>query len=719
MSKLLEILSRYASTINAMEQAAFAHDFDKSSEEFLQNADWHAQKKYKGDDSKRITERSERFREMGLEDREIPNPDLLFSEIFQKEVSISGAGNYSSPFIEHHRNNPTIPFSLAGAILNGGICGADGIDSALDKEGLNSKYLEKQTLPFWIATPFEKKERQWNNSKFPTARDIWNCGGRIRECREALSDMLGETRKPMNDVTLYAHSYHAATFAKAIMAKILMEYHSGIRNSNGKYELPTRAEENTLQLCYLDCIKVEFDIDYLFSRSHTAGDLRGAVAELNMMMTDIRNFFESKLLCGNELYRDHYRLLFVIPRLESSLDGEWRRELRSALESQVVELLRKHRLEELPFLVAFNTQETKPLYTLDKGLIEFSRELLTGEHDFCRQDPVLLKSLEPQSGAGRVCDVCSMRLAETSTGANSDWLCPVCSGRRQSGMAGRSERRMPELEELVPGEENKLVYLSVQVNLSSLRDGSLWKDRPQYPSPGRIARSYETLEKFHREFLGTELPFHTPNGSFSLLQSPERLDVIFAASSGDRVLRVFLEKYQEEFGSYAEKLMPKIGMVYFHRNYPFYAVWDTMKRMMKQLSYGCWDFMLLDAPDDRFGFSRGSRKHHIFGKAPKKRLADFGNYPGLYDLLTRLTKSQISNIEGELIRLFLDWDDRCRKDERTFRKMCALSLFAPNAFGSGVSAGEQAFLLNSAVSGELLDVIDLYIHLENKKTEIK
>ena len=141
--------------------------------------------------------------------------------------------------------------------------------------------------------------------------------------------------------------------------------------------------------------------------------------------------------------------------------------------------------------------------------------------------------------------------------------------------------------------------------------------------------------------------------------------------------------------------------------------------MMKQLSYGCWDFMLLDAPDDRFGFSRGSRKHHIFGKAPKKRLADFGNYPGLYDLLTRLTKSQISNIEGELIRLFLDWDDRCRKDERTFRKMCALSLFAPNAFGSGVSAGEQAFLLNSAVSGELLDVIDLYIHLENKKTEIK
>ena len=144
MSKLLEILSRYASTINAMELAAFAHDFDKSSEEFLQDADWHAQKKYKDDDSKRITERSERFRDMGLKDREIPNPDLVFSEIFQKEVSISSAGNYSSPFIEHHRNNPTIPFSLAGAILNGGICGADGIDSALDKEGLNSKDLEKQ-----------------------------------------------------------------------------------------------------------------------------------------------------------------------------------------------------------------------------------------------------------------------------------------------------------------------------------------------------------------------------------------------------------------------------------------------------------------------------------------------------------------------------------------------------------------------------------------------
>lgn len=717
MSKLLDILSRYAATINAMEQAAFAHDFDKSSEKFLQDADWHAQKKYKGDDSKRITERSERFRDMGLKDREIPNPDLVFSEIFQKEVLISSAGNYSSPFIEHHRNNATIPFSLAGAILNGGICGADGIDSALDKEVLNPKDQEKQTFPFWIATPFEKQERQWDNSKFPAARDIWNCGGRIRECRETLSDMLGETRKPMNDVTLYAHSYHVATFAKAITAKILMEYHSGIRNSDGKYELPTRIRKE--QLCYLDCVKVEFDIDYLFSRSHTAGDLRGAVAELNSIMEEIRNFFETILLCGNELYHDHYRLLFVIPRLESPLDGEWRRELCSALESQVVELLRRHRLEELPFLVVFNTQETKPLHTLDKGLIEFSRELLTGKHDFCRQDPVLLKSLEPQSRSGRVCDVCSMRLAETSMGANSDWLCPVCSERRQSGMASRSERRMPELEDLVSDEENKLVYFSVQMNLSSLRDGSLWKDRPQYPSPGRIARSYETLEKFHREFLGKELPFHTPNGSFPLLQSPERFDVIFAASSGDRVLGVFLEKYQEEFGSYAEKLMPKIGMVYFYRKYPFYAVWDTMKRMMKQLSFGCWDFMLLDAPDDRFGFSRGSRKHHIFGKAPKKRLADFGNYPQLYDQLTRLTKSQISNIESELIRLFLDWDDSCRKDMGTFRKMCALSLFSPNAFGTAVSEKERDFLLNSAVSGELLDIIDLFIHLENKKTGTK
>lgn len=717
MSKLLDILSRYAATINAMEQAAFAHDFDKSSEKFLQDADWHAQKKYKGDDSKRITERSERFRDMGLKDREIPNPDLVFSEIFQKEVLISSAGNYSSPFIEHHRNNATIPFSLVGAILNGGICGADGIDSALDKEVLNPKDQEKQTFPFWIATPFEKQERQWDNSKFPAARDIWNCGGRIRECREALSVMLGETRKPMNDVTLYAHSYHVATFAKAITAKILMEYHSGIRNSDGKYELPTRIRKE--QLCYLDCVKVEFDIDYLFSRSHTAGDLRGAVAELNSIMEEIRNFFETILLCGNELYHDHYRLLFVIPRLENPLDGEWRRELRSALESQVVELLRKHRLEELPFLVVFNTQETKPLHTLDKGLIEFSRELLTGKHDFCRQDPVLLKSLEPQSRSGRVCDVCSMRLAETSMGANSDWLCPVCSERRQSGMASRSERRMPELEDLVSDEENKLVYFSVQMNLCSLRDGSLWKDRPQYPSPGRIARSYETLEKFHREFLGKELPFHTPNGSFPLLQSPERFDVIFAASSGDRVLGVFLEKYQEEFGSYAEKLMPKIGMVYFYRKYPFYAVWDTMKRMMKQLSFGCWDFMLLDAPDDRFGFSRGSRKHHIFGKAPKKRLADFGNYPQLYDQLTRLTKSQISNIESELIRLFLDWDDSCRKDMGTFRKMCALSLFSPNAFGTAVSEKERDFLLNSAVSGELLDIIDLFIHLENKKTGTK
>lgn len=740
MSRLLEILSRYAGTINAMEQAAFAHDFDKHDMQFLENPDWHAQKDKSYDDLKRIAERSERFRRMGLEDREIPNPGLVFSEIVQKEVSISSFGNYSSPFTEHHRRDEKIPFSLAGAIVHAGVCGADGIDSALDKNA--KKEDKKQTFPFWIATPFEKKERQWDNSRFPAARDIWNCGGRIRECREALSDMLGETRPPFNDVTLYAHSYHVAAFAKAITAKILVEYHSGIRNpEDGKYHLPTRAGiEHPKQLSYLDCVKVEFDIDYLFSRSHTAGDLRGAVAELNSMMVEIRDFFESALLCGNELYHDHYRLLFVIPRLDKSLDGEWRQELRHALESQIVELLRKHHLEELPSLVSFNTQEMEEKYTLDKALIEFSRELLTNKHDFCRQNPGLLKSLEPRSdAAGRVCDVCGMRFASTSTGGNSDWLCPVCAERRRTGSLERSERRMPELEELVPDDENKLVYFSVQMNLDSLRDGSLWKEggRRQLPSPGRIARSYETLENFHRDFLEKDLPSLAPEGSFSLLHSPERLDVIFAASAGDRVLSAFLEKYQEEFGSYtelkqdmgmhggekyrkefksyAEQLMPKIGMVYFHRKYPFYAVWDTMKRMMKQLQFGCWDFMLLDAPDDRFGFSPNLRKHHIFGKAPEKKLADFENYPRLFKQLAKLTKSQISNIENELVRLFRDWNENCRNDQETFRRMCGLSLFAPNAFGTAVPKEERKFLLDSAANDELLDVIDLFIHLENQK----
>lgn len=763
---IISTLQKYAETIRLMERAAFLHDLDKGSEEFLAKGGpvWHTLDNQKDSPEQQRLEKERRWQGLfGAFDPTIPDPELNYAELLpvvsDVELDKTSFGRLSSPFVCHHLSGGLMP--LAGYIVHAGAAGADGIDSALDKV-TNKEEIVRQTAPFQIATPFRRDVAAWDNSKRPEVIDKARNHRPLREYREQLRTMLGETRRPYNDVTLWDHSFNVATNAKCLTAKIIAEYHAGIRNEKGRYVLPWRfgspsnefskyanpdlvteygrdgavklVQASQFQLGY---VKIEFDLQYLLNRAHTAADLANAIGDVQTAMDELRDFYENSLLAGNETYRDHFRQLFLYPVLNQTINDDWEKELREQLADRARNLLRDAGLHELPYAVTFSTKNLASGH--DKALLAAARQLLTDPAK-TRQDAELLLELATQAknaGAGRICDVCAMRKAGGRAADNSDHLCPACQKRRRRQRPDAGAMNTFNLQDLTNKGKNKLALFSIRLDLTKLRDGTLFQklddgkaaknagddesklntlDVP--PSPARLTRSYDVLRDFFSQFLENKVPIHAKNGYFRIILSQERLDFVVGAHVADDILAAFQQEHLATFGAFHQRLPAKVAIIVFYQKYPLYAAIDAVSNMSDNLAFGNFDFMLLDSAAQRFAFQFGSRQHHIFSRANHYTMGeDIARFRELWKMLNILPKSQISAIEEFLVEKFMQWsDDARRQDPHSFRDLCRLCLFSPNAFGKKELLPEQkTALLDAAVDGSILDVIELFIHLEDKK----
>lgn len=271
------------------------------------------------------------------------------------------------------------------------------------------------------------------------------------------------------------------------------------------------------------------------------------------------------------------------------------------------------------------------------------------------------------------------------------------------------------------------------------------------PSPGRISRSYNVILNFFRDFLERKVPIYAKNRYFPIILSHERLDFVVAATVADEILQAFQKAHEATFDDFKSALPAKIAMIFFYQKYPLYAVIDAAGNMIHALNPGEFDFMLLDSSAQRFAFFRQERTHHILPVANRYQIeADVPRFQRLWEIIAKLPKSQISAIEELLVDKMLCWsEETCRKDcletgqvprdtpqaspeektrkdkdkdegendyRKTFRSLCNMILFNPNALQkSQLSRKQQKEVINAAADGTLLDVIELFIHLENKK----
>ena len=114
------------------------------------------------------------------------------------------------------------------------------------------------------------------------------------------SQTIGETRRPINEITLYDYTYTIASLLKSNLAKILID---------GWYDPKGRSKWRIL--------KINVDILGLMSKGLKIGDILGYKKEIDDLFERIKKVIEYEYPLGNEIYRDSTGIYFSCPDLEN------------------------------------------------------------------------------------------------------------------------------------------------------------------------------------------------------------------------------------------------------------------------------------------------------------------------------------------------------------------------------------------------------------------
>ncbi|WP_026443722.1 hypothetical protein [Pseudacidobacterium ailaaui] len=177
--------------------------------------------------------------------------------------------------------------------------------SAIDKEGAGDEGRQSQP-PVQVATVFGH-ERGIDASTLRHAResllDSIQQGKRneyLRDARRLMTLALAETRRPLNDITLWDVSSAVAAFFKAALAKMLLE---------GKW-----TEKEYLKWRIL---RIALDGPTFYEHVSRLPDLLARKQIITHSLDAVKDLLEQECPLGNEVYRDEFGSAFVVPDLEA------------------------------------------------------------------------------------------------------------------------------------------------------------------------------------------------------------------------------------------------------------------------------------------------------------------------------------------------------------------------------------------------------------------
>lgn len=123
----------------------------------------------------------------------------------------------------------------------------------------------------------------------------------LADARNLMVKALAETRRPLNDITLWDISSAVAAFFKAALAKMLLEG-TWTAKANLKWRI----------------LRLAMDGPAFYQHVSRLPDLLGRKEIINHGLDAVKELLEEKCPLGNEVYRDEFGSAFVIP----DLDGE-------------------------------------------------------------------------------------------------------------------------------------------------------------------------------------------------------------------------------------------------------------------------------------------------------------------------------------------------------------------------------------------------------------
>ncbi|WP_143857138.1 CRISPR-associated protein Csx11 [Nostoc sp. 'Peltigera membranacea cyanobiont' 213] len=326
----------------------------------------------------------------------------------------------------------------------------------------------------------------------------------LKELEQAFNNALADTRRPLNEVSLWEWGAATAAFWKAIAARYVLE--NKVTEDNLKWRI----------------ISISFDGLGFLERSLTISDLLSRQRSLQASLNCVRILLEETYPLGNEVYQDENGSAFLVSELEGDdIEGSrW----RNLLENQILNTGWKSELDgELKPRIHI-TEAHKEGIVLHKAL-----ELPL--------PPIIpFKDCSNRWWQGEVTDICTvcgvrpqgwgMSNKEQKCEARSRNICHVCLERRgRRAKAWSEDLHKKDSEKIssrntiwideVADENGRLALVIGQFNLNDWLNGDMIKTlfavcnppnfKSKEPSFARIQRVWKTTYQFWQEVL-TDMP---------------------------------------------------------------------------------------------------------------------------------------------------------------------------------------------------------------------
>lgn len=348
---------------------------------------------------------------------------------------------------------------------------SDKISTPFGHEDVEPDNLSKRLLDL---RPY--LESSINNNLVPARKEF------LSDLSSVFAEAWGDTRRPINEVTLWDWSYAVASLYKSELARHFL---------TGEWR-----ERDDLRWRLL---WINFDVLGLYSRAIKLADLFGYVSAADKARERVKHLVEDEYPLGNEVYRDTTGIYFTFPDVELPADRAL--EIRRLLEEIEPELAprigadqptaAKDPQEQLRRLLADQRQ---------KAQRELENPFAAENLSLCWQ--ALWDNLP--DGAWEVCPVCRLRPKD-----EEDEVCEHCKKRRASRIEAWHSK--PEqtvwLDELAD-ENDRLALIVGKFGLDDWLSGDLVQTllvkcdpstrtfTSKNASPARLRRVWETCQRF-------------------------------------------------------------------------------------------------------------------------------------------------------------------------------------------------------------------------------
>lgn len=203
----------------------------------------------------------------------------------------------------------------------------------------------------------------------------------VSAMKEYFSKTIGETRRPINEISLYDYAHSIASLMKSNLAKMVID---------GWYEPKGKSKWRIL--------KVNVDVVGLMSKGLKIGDIVGYRNEIEQTFNEIKKIVEFAYPLGNEIYRDPTGIYFSCPDVDDI----------SKLKSEIINKLKD--LNKLDFSLQIEISDKSRSMVILASEREKSLKIISYPH--AGDAEYIKREFEESQNAGGedICPVCRIRL---------------------------------------------------------------------------------------------------------------------------------------------------------------------------------------------------------------------------------------------------------------------------------------------------------------------